>query len=187
VLWSSVLGSSALGSSALWERDRGVAAGLAFLAASPIFPRDMPMTRTPHSDTTTDGIRVHAAAELVPPDSLPPEFQASAGRQFVFRYRITMHNVGTVTARLYSRHWVIVDGNGQREEVRGRGVVGKYPLLAPGESYTYSSFCPIDTNWGTMEGSYSFEREGGGRFTVKIGRFFLVPGAPALPVESPSS
>lgn len=146
------------------------------------------MSRASHSDTTTDGIRVHAAAELQPQESLPPEFLGSAGgSKHVFRYRITMQNVGTVTARLLSRHWIIVDGNGGREEVRGRGVVGKFPQLAPGESYSYSSFCPIETVWGTMEGSFAFEREDGTRFQAKVGRFFLVPGAPALPIESPSS
>jgi ApaG protein len=148
------------------------------------------MTNSPHSDTTTEGIRIYAAAEYMPQEVLPHEFRdpsASDGsdalQSFVFRYKITMTNVGTGSARLLSRHWVIVDGEGQREEVRGRGVVGEYPDLAAGESYNYVSYCPLPTQWGTMEGSYTFEREDGTRFEAAIGRFFLVPSAPPLQLE----
>ena len=81
---------------------------------------------------------------------------------------------------------MIVDADGQRESVRGRGVIGEFPKLAAGESYSYVSFCPLGTSWGTMEGSYVFERDDGKRFTVRIGRFFLVPTAPPLQLESPS-
>ncbi len=146
------------------------------------------MTNSPHSDTTTDGIRIYAAAEYLAPDNLPPEYPLSDGhkRQFVFRYKITMTNVGSSTARLLTRHWVIVDGEGRREEVRGRGVVGEFPKLAAGESHSYVSFCPLSTAWGTMEGTYGFEHDDGKRFQVKIGRFFLVPTAPPLRLESPS-
>lgn len=138
------------------------------------------MTRTPHSDTTTHGFRVHAAAQYLPDDSEPRN-----GRH-LFGYRITMTNVDAPTAKLLSRHWVIVDGEGRREEVRGGGVVGDYPKLARGESYSYTSYCPLQTTWGTMEGSYTFEREDGTRFQVAVGRFFLVPSAPSLSLESPS-
>lgn len=147
------------------------------------------MTSTPHSDTTTEGIRIQAAAEYLPQESLPPEFLAAGHdqkRQYVFRYKITMQNVGDAPARLCERHWVIVDADGQRESVRGRGVIGEFPKLGAGESYSYVSFCPLGTRWGTMEGSYTFERDDGKRFTVRIGRFFLVPTAPPLQLESPS-
>ena len=112
-------------------------------------------------------------------------------QSFVFRYKITMSNVGdgvagNRTARLLSRHWVIVDGEGRREEVRGRGVVGEFPQLAVGDSYSYVSYCPLATSWGTMEGTYTFERGDGSRFEVRVGRFFLVPSAPPLQLESPS-
>ncbi|MCK5943317.1 MAG: Co2+/Mg2+ efflux protein ApaG [Planctomycetes bacterium] len=143
----------------------------------------------PHSDTTTDGIRIYAAAEYMPQEVLPQEFRdpaADAQQSFVFRYKITMTNCGAERARLLSRHWIIVDGEGNREEVRGRGVVGEYPQLAVGESYSYVSYCPLQTEWGTMEGTYSFERDDGTRFEVAIGRFFLVPSAPPLQLESPS-
>jgi ApaG protein len=147
------------------------------------------MSNSPHSDTTTEGIRIIAAAEYLPQENLPPEFHAAEldqKKQFVFRYKITMRNVGDRPARLLTRHWVIVDGEGRREEVRGRGVVGEFPKLGPGESYSYVSFCPLATTWGTMEGSYTFERDDGKRVQVKIGRFFLVPTAPPLQLESPS-
>lgn len=132
---------------------------------------------TPHSETLTSGIRIHAAAQF-----LPQESDAHAGR-FVFAYRITMTNTGKRSARLVERHWVILDSENRREEVRGPGVVGEYPKLAPGDSYSYMSYCPLTTPWGTMEGSYTFERDDGERFQVRIGRFFLVPTAPPLTLE----
>lgn len=138
------------------------------------------MTSTAHSDTTTQGIRIQAAAQF-----LPQESEAARGR-FVFRYKITMTNQGERPAKLLSRHWIIVDGDGKRDDLRGRGVVGEFPQLGIGESYSYVSFCPLTTPWGTMEGSYTFERDDGTRFQVRIGRFFLVPTAPPLELESPS-
>lgn len=148
------------------------------------------MATSPHSDVTTDGIRIQAAAEPLPLEQLPPELAGDgqpARPQQVFRYKITMTNVGERSARLLARHWIIVDADGKREDVRGKGVVGEYPQLAPGESYSYLSFCPLPTTWGTMEGSYQFERDDGARFAVAIGRFFLVPTAPPLPLESTSN
>lgn len=144
---------------------------------------------SPHSETTTQGIRIHAAAEFMPQDVLPQEFRAPGdepGESFVFRYQITISNVGDAPARLLSRHWVIVDSDGGQEEVRGRGVVGEFPKLEAGESYSYVSYCPLQTSWGTMEGSYTFEREDGSRFDAAIGRFFLVPTAPPLKLEQTS-
>jgi ApaG protein len=64
-------------------------------------------------------------------------------------------------------------------------VIGEYPRLGVGESYSYVSYCPIATPWGTMEGTYTFERDDGTRFQVRIGRFFLVPSAPPLTLETP--
>jgi ApaG protein len=134
----------------------------------------------PSSDKTTRGIRVQAAAQYMPDESDP-----QAGR-FLYAYRIRIVNEGTQRARLRSRHWIILDADNRREEVRGAGVVGKQPDLAPGESFEYLSNCPLKTRWGTMEGSYTFERDDGTRFQTKIGRFFLVPSAPPLTLESPS-
>ena len=136
------------------------------------------MPKSPHSDTTTNRIQIHAAAQYLPRESEPHN------RRFVFAYRITMTNHGTAVVRLQSRHWIIVDSDGRREDVRGRGVMGEYPKLAPGESYSYVSFCPLATPWGTMEGSYQFEGDDGEPVEAAIGRFFLVPSAPPLPVEA---
>jgi len=134
-----------------------------------------------HSTTVTEGIRIHAAASYLPQESEPDN------RRHVYAYRITMTNVGDETARLLSRHWIIVDSEGRREEVRGRGVVGEYPKLAAGEDYSYVSYCPLATNWGTMEGSYTFERDDGSPFEVVVGRFFLVPSSPSMPLETQQS
>jgi ApaG protein len=95
-------------------------------------------------------------------------------------YRITITNKGSRAARLLARHWVIIDADRRREDVRGPGVVGEFPRLEAGQSYSYMSRCPLRTRWGTMEGSYTFERDDGERFKVRIARFFLVPSAPPL-------
>ena len=94
--------------------------------------------------------------------------------------RIIITNEGTEPAKLLTRHWIILDANGNRKDVKGPGVVGEFPNLAPGESFQYFSGCPLPTQWGTMEGTYTMERENGDRFTARIGRFFLVPSAPAI-------
>lgn len=139
-----------------------------------------PMVSSPHSESVTDGIRIRAAAQFLPQESDP-----AAGR-YLFAYQITIRNEGERTARLLSRHWIILDSEGRRDEVRGKGVVGDFPKLAPGESYSYMSYCPLGTPWGTMEGSYRFERDDGSTFDASIGRFFLVPKSPPLPLESSS-
>ena len=136
------------------------------------------MSTSPHSDVVTDGIRIQAAGQFLPQESDP-----TAGR-FVFAYKITMTNLGERKARLVARHWVILDSEGRREDVRGPGVVGEYPQLAQRENYSYISYCPLKTSWGTMEGTYTFERDDGSRFQARIGRFFLVPSAPPLTLES---
>ncbi|MSR38822.1 MAG: Co2+/Mg2+ efflux protein ApaG [Planctomycetes bacterium] len=135
------------------------------------------MAKTSHSEIVTDGIRIHAAAQYLPQESDP------GSSRFVFAYKVTMTNVGDQRARLLARHWIVLDSQGRREDVRGPGVVGEYPSLAHGENYSYISYCPLKTSWGTMEGSYTFEREDGSRFQVSIGRFFLVPSAPPLSLE----
>lgn len=136
------------------------------------------MPTSPHSEVTTAGIRVHAAAQYLPQES------DAHGRRYVFAYKVTLTNTGDQTARLLSRHWVILDSENRREDVRGPGVIGEYPKLAPGESYSYISYCPLRTDWGTMEGSYTFEHDNGERFAVRIGRFFLAPTAPPLSLET---
>src|SRR3954468_3167088 len=117
------------------------------------------------SDTSTEGIRVGATAFYLPGESDPD------AHRYVFGYRIVIVNEGQVTATLRSRHWVITDAEGHVEEVKGQGVIGEQPRLAPGDGFKYTSYCPLATSWGTMEGTYQFEREDGSLFDVKIGRF----------------
>ena len=136
------------------------------------------MSRSTHSDVVTDGIRIQAAAQF-----LPEESDASKSR-YVFAYKITMTNLGERRARLVARHWIIVDSEGRRNDVRGPGVVGEHPQLAHRETYSYISYCPLPTTWGTMEGSYVFERDDRSRFHVRCGRFYLVPNSAPLSLES---
>ena len=128
-----------------------------------------------HSDQVTRGVRVRAAACYMEEESDP------AMRKFLYGYRIRFNNEGEETVQLISRHWVIVDAQGRQEEVRGEGVVGEQPVLAPGESYGYPSGCPLRTEWGTMEGSYLFRTEAGEEFEVAVGRFFLAPNVAPIP------
>lgn len=119
------------------------------------------------SDTTTEGIRVGATAFYLPEESNPD------ASQYRFGYRILIVNEGDEPAQLVSRHWIIVDGEGHREDVRGPGVVGQTPLLKPGDGFKYTSYCPLETPWGTMEGTYQMVRPDGRKFEAKIGRFYL--------------
>jgi ApaG protein len=120
------------------------------------------------SDTLTDGVRVRVVPSYVASQSDPGE------GKFVFAYRITITNEGDRTVRLRSRRWMIVDGDGERRDVEGPGVVGQFPTLAPGEAFEYSSFCPLQTPWGTMEGTYEMETLDGTIVHVAVGRFYLV-------------
>jgi ApaG protein len=119
------------------------------------------------TDSLTHGIRVQASAAFSVDDSNPSD------RSYVFKYTIVISNDGDAPAQLLTRHWIIIDGNGRREDVNGPGVVGQTPRIQPGEDFTYQSFCPLKTSWGTMEGSYEMQRDDGQRFTVSIPRFYL--------------
>lgn len=122
---------------------------------------------TGHSDTTTKSIRVQVAAQLVPEQSDPEQ------DTFLYAYRVVITNDGDTPVQLISRHWVITDGDGEKSEVQGPGVVGEQPMLPPGESFEYMSGCPLPTPWGTMEGSYLMRPEDGADFEAHVGRFFL--------------
>lgn len=98
-------------------------------------------------------------------------------RRFVFAYTITIENTGSVAARLLARHWLITDANGQRQEVRGDGVVGEQPHLEPGESFRYTSGAILETPVGSMEGSYQMVADDGHAFDAPIAPFSLaMPG-----------
>ena len=103
---------------------------------------------------------------------LADQSDEKAGR-FVFAYTIHIRNAGNVTAQLISRHWIITDSQGLVQEVRGLGVVGAQPVLAPGESHRYTSGTAIATPVGTMRGSYQMVAEDGTRFEAPIPAFTL--------------
>ena len=101
------------------------------------------------------------------------EQSAPENSVYGFAYTVTLTNTGDIAAQLISRHWVIVDANGHREEVKGLGVVGNQPLLRPGESFQYASGSRLRTASGTMHGNYFFVAEDGERFDVTIPMFVL--------------
>ncbi len=125
------------------------------------------------SDTVTRGIRILVQPRFVAEQSDP------AADHYLFAYHITIRNEGSETVQLLSRHWVITDGEGHVEEVRGPGVVGYQPVLAPGEEFQYTSGCPLTTPVGTMHGEFNMVLpDSQQRFDAKISPFRLaVPTA----------
>ena len=124
------------------------------------------------SDAITQGIRVQVTSMFVPARSSPRT------NQYVFAYHVTIANEGPETAQLKTRHWIITDGNGKVQEVRGEGVVGEQPLLRQGESFEYTSGCVLETPHGTMRGTYQLVRPDGKQFDAEIAPFLLsVPNA----------
>ena len=93
--------------------------------------------------------------------------------QYVFAYTVTIRNTGDVAGKLVSRHWIITDGDGQVQEVRGEGVVGEQPVLKPGESFEYTSGCPLPTPVGSMKGTYQCVADDGTEFEASIPEFVL--------------
>lgn len=108
----------------------------------------------------------------VEPFYIEEESAPEQGR-YVFGYRIEIVNDGRETVQLLDRHWRITNGRGETTEVHGAGVVGKQPVLEPGERFEYASFCPLTTSSGIMVGSYDMVAADGGRFTVAIPAFSL--------------
>lgn len=102
-----------------------------------------------------------------------PEQSDPVRSNYVFAYTITIRNTGRIAAQLISRHWIIVDGNNHREEVRGLGVVGHQPLLQPGEQFEYTSGTALATPQGSMVGSYFCVAEDGEQFEARIPEFIL--------------
>jgi ApaG protein len=123
--------------------------------------------------SVTNGIQIEVESYFV------PEHSDRSGRSYFFSYKIRIHNAGPSRVQLMSRHWVITDGVGRIEEIKGPGVIGQQPQLNPGESFEYESFCPLATPTGTMSGTYQMVcLESGDRFNAEIPQFFLVePGS----------
>jgi ApaG protein len=116
---------------------------------------------------TTESITV-----TVEPVFLEQQSSLAEGR-FVWAYHVRIENGGRETVQLVNRHWQITDARGQREDVRGPGVVGEQPILDPGASFEYTSGCPLKTPSGFMVGSYEMERRDGSRFLIRIPMFSL--------------
>jgi ApaG protein len=119
------------------------------------------------SEANTRGIRIRVRSAYIADRSEPEH------NQWFFAYNVHISNEGTETAQLVSRHWIITDADGRVEEVRGPGVVGEQPVLAPGESFEYTSGCPLRTGFGTMHGTYQMVTAGGDRFDAEIAPFSL--------------
>ncbi len=119
------------------------------------------------SETVTQGVRVQVMAQYSPEQSQPLQ------NQWFFLYTVQISNEGIETVQLISRHWIITDADHQVKEVRGPGVVGKQPVLDPGESFQYTSGCPLSTPFGSMRGTYQMLKPDGERFDVEIGPFAL--------------
>ena len=119
------------------------------------------------STALTNGIMVTVKSEYIPVRS------SLSSRQFAFAYTVRIENQGDETAQLRSRHWIITDGNGSVQEVRGDGVVGAQPVLRPGENFEYTSWCVLATPSGTMRGTYQMVTDRGQAFEADIAPFRL--------------
>lgn len=115
----------------------------------------------------THDISVSVMTQFIDEQSMPQD-----GR-YVFSYTVTIHNRGSIGARLLSRHWIITDGNGEVREVQGDGVVGEQPQMRPGEGYEYTSGAVLETAVGTMHGSYQMVSDDGTHFDAEIPSFVL--------------
>ncbi|WP_434515188.1 Co2+/Mg2+ efflux protein ApaG [Dechloromonas sp. ARDL1] len=111
--------------------------------------------------------------EVSPMPQFIPEQSDPENDRYIFAYTITVKNIGEIPAQLVSRHWIITDANNEVQEVRGLGVVGKQPLLQPGESFQYTSGSSLTTPIGTMKGSYQMVAEDGTHFEAEIPEFVL--------------
>lgn len=119
--------------------------------------------------TTTQGVTVTVTTNYLPDYSSPSQ------EHFVFAYRIDIRNNSSHTVKLLRRHWFISDANGTVREVEGEGVVGRQPVLEPGESHQYMSGCNLKSGMGKMQGTYLMERIGNGdNFQVNIPEFTLM-------------
>lgn len=119
------------------------------------------------SDTLTRGVRIVVQPRYVPDQSDPQNLS------YLFAYHVTIRNEGTETVKLVSRHWIITNGEGKVDEVKGPGVVGQQPSLKPGEQFQYTSGCPLNTPVGTMHGSFQMVADSGEAFDAQIDPFRL--------------
>jgi ApaG protein len=124
-----------------------------------------PVALAPVSEAVTRDIRVEVLSRYSAENSGPGEW--------VFEYTVRITNIGKGTVQLLTRHWIITDALERTREVQGPGVVGKQPILEPGESFQYSSWCPLKTPTGTMHGTYQMVGGDGATFDIDIAPFAL--------------
>ena len=115
----------------------------------------------------SDKIKIYPRPEYRPEESKPEK------KQFVFSYDIRIENRSDITVKLLRRKWTIINSENEVHEVDGEGVVGLQPDIKPNETFIYSSWCPLNSSWGTMEGSYLLIDEENKQFEVSIPRFYL--------------
>ena len=132
-------------------------------------PRSPRFSAVSGSEAITNGIRIKVVSQYLP-DHAASE---PRDRQWFFTYTVRISNEGLDTVQLVSRHWFITDATGHTEEDRGPGVVGAQPVLAPGESFEYTSGCPLRTAFGTMKGCYQMVSDDGQEFDAEIAPFAL--------------
>lgn len=118
------------------------------------------------SDAVTQGIRVEVMSRHAPENSRQEG-------EWIFQYTVRITNQSLETVQLLSRHWIITDAFEHIQEVRGPGVVGEQPVLAPGQSFQYSSWCPLRTPTGMMRGSYRMAGVGNRQFDIEVAAFAL--------------
>src|ERR1700746_3199698 len=123
--------------------------------------KDQPLHAS-SSEAVTKNVRVEVESQYAPEHSQPYQ------REWFFHYTVRISNEGEETVQLLTRHWIISAAPGQTEEGRGEGVVGEQPVLRPGESFQYTSGCPLKTSTGVMRGTYQMMTEEGDRFDVEM-------------------
>lgn len=128
--------------------------------------RNQPL-RASSSEAITNSVRVEVESHFAPEHSQP--FQC----QWFFHYTVRITNEGDDTVQLLSRHWIVTDERSHTEEFKGPGVVGEQPVLAPGESFQYTSGCPLRTSSGVMHGTYQMVTADGDHFDAEIAPFAL--------------
>ena len=115
-----------------------------------------------------NNIKIDIKSEFV------PELSNNEDSLFYFSYKVSIHNLGINKVQLLSRHWNIKDGLGRKKAINGEGVIGKKPIIDPGESYKYKSYCPLKTEFGSMDGFYTMKDEEGNLFKTSIPHFGLI-------------
>ena len=115
-----------------------------------------------------NNIKINIQGEYV------PELSKNEDSLFYFSYKVKIHNMGSNKVQLLSRHWDIKDGLGRKKVVDGEGVIGKKPFICPGEFYEYKSYCPLKTEFGSMDGFYTMKDEDGNLFKTLIPNLGLV-------------